>query len=108
MIVKGIAEALQQPSAPFTVLSSGNADTVELELSGLITKQETAQGLKRWLKGQEKKILSVSGKVVDKKTGDVVFHFVRSLEGKTSSSFDDIGYQLGQDIGRFILSQTQM
>jgi len=105
-IVKGTVDTLQQAPSPFVILTAETAGQAELELTGKITQQNETGGLKKWI-GKRKKILSAAGKIVDVRTGDVILKFSRSREGKAGQSFDDLGYQLGREIGQYILAQAQ-
>ena len=104
MIVKGIADSLDT-SSRFRVLDSGNADTADLILHGrVMTMQETGR-LKKLATFKNKKYIAVEGKMVDVKSGRIVFLFsdAKTTQNK-KQTFIDLGSFIGHDIGKFLNS----
>lgn len=108
MVVKGISEIIMESDSPIEILMAHNSDMAQMIISGKVVRMSSTTGIKKWLLNKRRKSLSVQGKLVDRKTGQVIMYF--SHERKTSGregSFENIGLMIGKDIGRFILSGIQ-
>ena len=104
MIVKGIAESLDI-SSRFSVLDSAHANSADLILHGrIMTMQETGR-LKRLTTFKDKKYIAVEGKMIDAKSGQIVFHFSDNRASQNNKqTFPDLGSSIGRDIGNFLNS----
>ena len=108
MIVKGSADTIEGRSSPLKVVTAENANRVDLIIEGHITDMSAPSKLGRWVLGKKNKALSVSGKVIERKTGDTLAIFTHSKQTKNKKAqFEDLGYAMGEDIARFVLSGTQ-
>ena len=100
MIVKGAADSLGTDSR-FTVLDSQNAGTADLILEGRIVTMQKTGKIKKLTTFKDKKYIEVEGKLIDAKSGHIVFHFSDSKESKNKKqTFNDLALAIGQDIGK--------
>jgi hypothetical protein len=102
-IVRGIADVLKEGAPALKILTADNAADADFILKGYVTKRESSSRLKKIIGKGNIRVLAVEGKLVDRKTDEVVLYFFheRKAKGKT---FDEMAQTLGEDIGRFILS----
>lgn len=109
MIVKGISDAFAEDHtgkhAYFNILTAENSSEANLIAKGHIVKMTRLSKIRRWISFNRKKILSVSGKITDIKTGETVLIFTDHAESNVKSEeYRELGYRIGKNIGRFILS----
>ena len=108
MIVKGISETIMESDCPLEILVAHNADTAQMIISGRVVKMSSTKGMKKWMLNKRQRSLGVEGKLIDKKTNQVIMYFSHERETSDSEeSFEDIGLMIGKDIGKFILSGMQ-
>ena len=109
MIVKGIADTLTNQSNNFNILVSENANKADLILEGHITSLRQPSKLNRLILRKKKKDLGVKGKMIDRTTGQTLMIFSHTQESKNPKANDqDLAYQLGTNIGFFILSNQDL
>jgi len=107
-IVKGIYDVVGGGKSSFEILNVDNASEAEVVIKGHITQMVAPKkGFTKWFKmGKKKKVLAAEGKMIAKDTGQIVLVFSHSRETKIKDqSLVDLGVLLGQDIGKFILSE---
>lgn len=109
MIVKGVSDAFAEDHtgkhAHFNILTAENSSSANLIAKGHIMKMAQSSKTRQWVLLKRKKTLKVSGKIVDVKTGEAVLIFTDYVESKEKSEeFKELGYRIGKNIGRFILS----
>jgi len=109
MIVKGVVDAFADDHsgkhAHFNILTSENSKDADLIVKGHITAMGGPSKLKRWMPISNKRKLSVEGKITDVQSGEVVVTFTDHAETKVETDdYKQLGYDLGKNIGRFILS----
>lgn len=109
MIIKGVVDAFADDKtgkhAHFNVLMAENSKDADLIVSGHITAMGGLSKLKRWVLLSSKNKLSVEGKITDVQSGEAVVIFTDSLHSKAKDAdYKQLGYDLGKNIGRFILS----
>jgi len=109
MIVKGIADSLNgEAGARFTVLNAENAETADLILEGRIMSMKESGKLKKVVSFKDKKVLAVEGKMVDARSGAIVFHFTETQESiNKKQDFIDLSSSIGQEIGKFLNSSIK-
>ncbi len=105
MVIKGVSDTFEKEQGLFTVVTEENLETADFFMSGHVSEIEDFSKVRSWvlLKGQ--RLLSVDGKMVDAKTGETVLVFkdTQTTESK-EENHDQLGYQIGENVGRFILS----
>ena len=103
-IVKGIADSLDT-SSRFSVLDGTNAGTADLILQGRILSMNKTGRLKKIVTFKNKESLAVEGKMIDAKSGKIVFHFSNDKTTRDKKqTFVDLGSSIGRDIGKFLNS----
>jgi len=109
MVVKGISDAFADDHsgkhAHFKVLTAEDSQAADLIVQGHITDMIKPSKVGRWVLLKKGKKLGVEGKMIDAQTGEAVVIF--SDHAKTSIRKEDhapLGYRIGQNIGRLILS----
>ena len=108
MFVKGAIEALQKGHSPFKILNASNAESADLIIKGHVIRLSESQGLKRWIKKEKRLDLGVDAEMIDEKTGQTVLYFLRQKTAiQKSEDYKSMAYDLGQDIGQFILNQLR-
>jgi len=109
MIIKGVVDALADDKtgkhAHFKILMAENSKDADLIVNGHITAMGGPSKLKQWMPLSGKNKLSVEGKITDIQSGEAVVIFTDSVLTKTGDDdYKQLGYDLGKNIGRFILS----
>jgi len=109
MIIKGVVDALADDKsgkhAHFTILTAENSDEADLIVRGHITIMGKPSRLKRWTSLSNKIKLSVEGKITDIQSGEAVVKFEDHAQaGAKEDDYKQLGYNIGKNIGRFILS----
>ncbi len=103
MIVKGVAEVIQQSkSSPFTVLVADNASHSDVKLKGHVMKMKRRSVYKRWITWTKYKVLAVEGKLVDSISGQEILSFRHTKEGEIA--WEDLALAIGEDVGNFLLN----
>ncbi len=113
MLIKGIYEELSSTNSALTVLTSGQGSSADFILRGHFVKWNDGSSgrIKKLLtSGKQRSIstISVEGEIIERATGKVLIHFADVKEAAVRS--DDhraLGYNIGKDIGRFILSAVR-
>lgn len=103
MLVSGIADELK--GSHFQVLNEANAHEAELIITGHVTGTGKPSKWGRWLLQRSQNVVSVEGRMVDAASKSTVLVFTHSA--RSSSREKDharLGYDIGQDIGRYIRS----
>ena len=104
MIVKGIADALQQARAPFQILTNENAATAELILDGFIEDYVDPGTSKKWLPHKTEIKINVKAKLFDHVTKKSVIFFNHSRSASTKNiKPQNVAYQLGQELGQSMI-----
>jgi len=102
-IIQGLADTLQNSPVSFKILTEKNVDEAQLLLKGHVTKMEESRGIKKWMGG--KKYLTIQGSMIDQKTQSLIANFNFSVvSGELKADYKKLGYQIGEQIGQFILS----
>ena len=109
MIIKGVADAFADDKtgnhAHFNILTAENSDEADLIVKGHITIMGKPSRLKRWTSLSNKINLSVEGKIIDIQSGEAVVIFTDHTQaGAGEDDYKQLGYDIGKNIGRFILS----
>lgn len=105
MIVKGVADVLQEKDSSFEILSGGNASTADFILQGHVIRQKTPSRLGRWILRDRKIRMEVEGRLFNARSRETVLLFTHLREGVTAGGdAKELGYAIGEDLGRFILS----
>ena len=109
MIIKGIVDAFADDQtgkhAHFNILTAENSSEADLIVKGHITVMGGSSKLKRWALLSNKIKLSVKGKITDIQSGEAVVIFEDHAQaGAKEGDYKQLGYDIGKDIGRFILS----
>ena len=104
MIVKGIADEVNQVQSPLRILTAENKDYADFLIQGHIVLLSEPHGLQKWSLGKKKKSLAVKGYMIDQKTRKKILLFSQQKEASLKhESYDDLGWGIGSDIGKFIL-----
>ena len=95
MLIKGIYEELSSTNSVLTVLTSGQGSSPDFILRGHFVK---------WSR-KSRRVISIEGEVVERVSGKVLLHF-NDLKEAVQKADDHrvLGYDIGKDVGRFILS----
>ena len=103
MIVKGIADELKDPR--FHVLDEATAHEAQLVITGHVTASGESSRWDRWVLRKTQNTVSVEGRMVDAASGATVLVFTHSARASTRREDPaQSGYDIGRDIGRFIIS----
>ena len=109
MMIKGITDTFGADQTGkhdhFHILTADSQEPDNLVLKGYFTDLSGPSTLKRLLPLTNKQSLGVSGKLMDAKSGEVLVIFTDAVT--TDDKNDDtmkLGYQIGINIGRFLLS----
>lgn len=109
MVIKGIVDTFDADQTGkhdhFYVLTAESQELPELILKGSFTEVAEPSALKNLLPLSGQRMLAVSGKLMDAKSGEVLIIFTD--KEATNNKNDDVmklGYQIGNNIGRFLLS----
>ncbi|OGX36388.1 MAG: hypothetical protein A3C36_02130 [Omnitrophica WOR_2 bacterium RIFCSPHIGHO2_02_FULL_52_10] len=109
MIIKGITDTFDSDQTGkhdhFHILTAESQEPAELILKGRFTEVAGPSTLKKWLPLTGRWSLGVSGKLMDAKSGEVLVIFTD--KEATDDKNDDtmkLGYQIGINIGQFLLS----
>lgn len=107
MIVKGIADALQQSHAPFDVLTNDNAGSADLILEGFIEEYIDPGKLKKWVPQKKEIKIAVKAKLFDSRTKEpaIFFYHTKTASLKNIKSLD-LAYQLGEELGQYIAGEV--
>ncbi len=104
MIVKGMAEQINQSQSPFRVLSAENKDYADFIIQGHITKLTEPQGLKKWPLGKKEKILAAMGYMIEQKTRKKILIFSQQKRSLSKGQgYEDLGLGIGSDLAESIL-----
>lgn len=107
MIVKGMADVFDGGSEKrFQILTAEKVSDADLVVQGHVTNIQGPSKVRRWIMLKGFKVLRVEGEVVDKQTGETVAVFTDEVKTKTEN-YKDLGYQIGGNIGSFILSGAE-
>ncbi len=91
--------------AHFNILTAENSSEADLIAKGHITVMGRSSKLKRWARLSNKIKLSVEGKITDIQSGEAVVIFEDHAQaGAGEDDYKQLGYNIGKNIGRFILS----
>ena len=105
MMVKGIAQVIQQSPSGFTVLMADNANQADVVLKGHVDTMENRSSWKKWMTKTQTKVMTAEGKLVDRVTGQELLSFRHVKNAPASgTTWDDVALALGEDIGNFILT----
>lgn len=108
MIVKGVADIFQKGAPRFEILDNANASEARFIVMGHIVEMPSALTLSRWIFKKGEVAVGVEGRMIDARTQRAVLVFAHRLQARRSEKDDrGLGYQIGQDIGRFILSASE-
>ena len=109
MIVKGIAETLGPAGKPFKILVEQDAQSADFVVKGRIMQMEEKSHFhKPWQKKTETFKLAIEGSVLGVEPEEILAKFSQTKKKESSeNSFQPMGYDLGVEIGRFLLSSAQ-
>lgn len=112
MIVKGVSDAFADDKtgkhAHFNLLTVENSKDADLVVKGHIIAMSEPSKFKKWTPLSNKRKLSVEGKITDIQSGETVVIFTDHEQAKAKDDgFKQLGYDIGKNIGRFILSGIQ-
>lgn len=104
-MIQGIAIPLRDNRPYFEiVINSEEGSDPDFMIDGYFTrKRESADILSRWFFLRKKRILSVEGKVMDARTGEVIATFEdKVVSDSAEKDFLQLGFDVGRNIGEFI------
>ena len=105
MIVKGIADAFTESGSTLQVLGAENAHEADFVMTGHITEIAMPSKFDRWLFKTPRNAVGVEGRLTGAASKEIVLVFTdRIQEHSRKKNHDQLGYDVGKDIGRFILS----
>lgn len=112
MIIKGISDTFATDRTGkhnhFNILTAENAQNADLVVQGRVTQMTTSSKVSRWVLFKGEKKLGVEGKMLDPKTDEPTLIFVDHAKTRTrDENFKRLGYRIGTNIGRFILSSVK-
>lgn len=109
MIVKGIADALQEQGSRFTLVSSEGAPEADVVIKGRIVAMATKTGItKPWGKKPRRVTLSIEGSVLGVEEEDILAKFSQSKEFQGPDvRFEALAYEIGVEIGKFLTINSQ-
>lgn len=108
MIVKGVADLLKKEGAHFEVMTGENADQADFLIQGHITHRAGASGLRRWILRSKTIELGIEAKMMDIATQQTILVFTQRKETtKKARDYRELGYEIGEDLGRFILITSE-
>ena len=107
MIVKGLADYLDGQGASFKVLDSEHADQADFILEGFIEDLKEPSKVRKAVLLRKNASLKISADMRKIKSHERVILFARqkTIHLKHGDVFD-LGYQIGQEMGRFLAEQT--
>ena len=106
MFVKGVSEILKEQHLSINLLSAANENKAQLVMKGHITKLQTSKSPTRWFSGVQMLEINFDGEIVEQKTENVLYHFLR-YRSEVSKAKDHraLAYEMGQDVGRYLAEQ---
>ncbi len=112
-IVKGISDAFSNDRTGkhthFTILTVDDSKNADIHVKGYVTSMKQSSKFQKWFLLGEKKVLSVSGKLTDVKTGETLVVFSDQEETtQNDEGYHELGYRIGGNIGQFILSGVEL
>ena len=103
MIVKGIADELKETR--FQVLDDATAHESDLIMMGHVTAVGGPGKWDKWLLRKSRNTVSIEGRMVDAVSNAPVLVFTHSAQASARREDQpQLGYDIGKDIGRFIVS----
>lgn len=107
-IIKGISSILNERSDLFEIVTAENANEAELIIEGRLTQLQHPSLVKKLFMTGRKKSLGVSGRVIVRKTDEKIAIFTDQRDTrKKDQDLNQLAETVGQDIGRFILSEVK-
>lgn len=105
MIVKGMAEVLKDEASRFEVLVSENAQEADFVIRGHVTEMNKASRIRRWIPGNREISLGIEGQMTDAGNRETLLVFTHGIKARSDQEdYQQLGYRIGKDIGRFLLS----
>ena len=103
MIVKGIADELKETR--FQVLDDASARQADLVITGHVTAVGGPARWDKWLLKKSENTVTIEGRMVDAASSATVLIFTHSIQAPARRQDQpQLGYDIGKDIGRFIVS----
>ncbi len=106
MIVKGISDVLAAQDQPFKLMVYENAQKADFVIKGRIVQvQEQNNSMKLWQRKIHKFSLKAEGTILEVESEEVLakFSLVKTTKDQMNQ-FEGLGYTMGQEIGRFLLT----
>jgi len=104
-IIRGLLDVLENANHRFDIIYSEDKRDADLVLDGRITKLTQPSTLRKWVLFDKQRELEIEGFLKEVETGRTVLYFSDSKKTKSDEENHNIlALQIGQDIGRFILS----
>ncbi len=108
MIIKGVSDIIEENDANLKVLVAQNAQDAEFIIDGHITHVDASTKMNKLILRKNNITLSVKGQMVDRNTGELIAVFTDTLvSNKKEENHRQLGYAIGRNIGRFLLSRSQ-
>lgn len=108
MMVKGIAEAIKENGAAFEILGPDRAREADWIVSGYVTGVGRPSRLIRWIFQKRRISLQVEGRMVQSPSQKNVAVFTdEERANPREKDHKQLGYDIGRDIGRFIVSALE-
>lgn len=105
MFIKGLADILQEENSNLEVVLANQAYEADFVMEGHITKIYAPSKIQRWFLRKKNREVAIKGKMVHRFSDEPIFIFTRSrMAPQKTSTYAQLGYWLGQDIGHFISS----
>ena len=105
MIVKGIADQLKE--SRFQVLNDQNAHEADLIVMGHVTADGAPSKWDQWFLRKARNAVGVEGRIADAASNAAVLIFAHSAQASgRREDHAQLGYDIGRDIGRFIVSSA--
>lgn len=110
MIVKGIADTLGPYGQPFKILTAQEAHEADFVIKGRIVElEEKKPFLKPWGRKLRRYRLKVEGNVLDVIEDEVLAKFSQTKKAQSQKNcFSALGYEIGVQIGRFLVDNASM
>lgn len=106
MIVKGIADVLAAQNQPFKFMVREDAQKADFVIKGRIVQvQEQNKSIQLWQRKIRKLSLQAQATILEVESEQVMAKFSLVKEAKDQEKdFDALGYRIGEEIGRFLLT----
>lgn len=106
-IIKGLADTVNGNASDFQVITAENAGSADFLIRGHVTEKGEPGKLRRMMMGKKISLGIQAGMLDSQNEKELAAFSYQRQANRDQKSFENLGYEIGRDIGLFLIEKSQ-